>query len=464
MTTSRDPAWVAMATRLYAACLWLYPRALREAHGAEMRQAFRDRCREVARGRRSMLQCAAELAPDLLASATRSRLDAGRGNDARVIPGLVVLVGVALALATQPLWSGSAVNGMKAVESVWLMWREQREFEHKDAVLQRLASGLVANGTPEALATAALLHQGRAEQVRWYVGPALGDPPWNAEAQLHTLYFSQPAAEAAQLAGRVAAGHARGPALAIAAEACTIRGGCNVDFVIGRLLAVEPRNALGWMLAFKRAAQRGDAAAMQSALEGAAGAEYYDSYQARVYSILQRHLAASGQVDAETSAILAEHAAQMRQVLTADWHNDLRSRCSLGNWPVAPTSRWLEAHPEARASCLRVAGLLAGSPSDLVASLWGWRQLRRVEAPIAPEGVRAMRDARWMQSRGVMRAGFHPDEVGYGSTPWTAADWALWNASWAPGDGDVPSLRRWLRAKGIPAHAPADFDAFPPGG
>jgi hypothetical protein len=351
---------------------------------------------------------------------------------------------------------------MKAVESIWLMWREQREFSRADAVLQRLASDLVATGTPDALATAALLHQARAEQVRWYAGPLLGDPPWNAEARLHTLYVPQASADAARLAGRLAAEHAQAPALAIAAQACTVRGGCNVDFVVGRLLAVEPRNALGWMLAFKRASQRGDAAAMQAALDGAAAADYYDAYKARVYALLQRQLASSGDVDAETSAILAEHATRMRQVLTADWHNDLRSRCGFANWPAAPTTLWLDAHPEARASCLRVAGLLAGSANDLEASLWGWRQLRRAHAPIATEGVQAMRDAEWIQEH-ARRVGIHLNAEGHGWTPWTAAEWARWNASWAPGDGDLPSLRRWLQAEGIPLHAPDDFNSFPGG-
>jgi hypothetical protein len=464
MSAPRDPAWVAAAAKLYDACLWLYPRALRDAHGDEMRQAFRDRCREVARGRRSGLQCAVELAPDLLGSATRAQLDAGRGNDARVVPGLLILVGLALALATQPLWSGSAVNGMKAVESLWLMWREQREVEHADAVLRHLANDLVATGTPDAMATAALLHQARAEQMRWYAAPFLGDPPWNAEAKLRTLYFPQPSADAAKLAGRLAAGHAPGPALAIAAQACTVRGGCNVDFVIGRLLAVEPRNALGWMLAFKRASQRGDAAAMQVALQGAAAADYYDPYKARVYALMQAQLARSGDVDAESSAILAEHATRMRQVSTADWQNDLRSRCSFGHGGPTPSiNLWVDAHPESRADCLRVAGLLAGSTNDLEASLWGWRQLRRVHAPIAPDGVQAMRDVAWLQHHGAMRAFVHSKAEGHGWTPWTADDWTRWNASWAPGDGDVPSVRRWLQAQGASTHAPAGFDAFPGG-
>ena len=50
MTRSPDPGWVRAAQTVYDACLWLYPKQLRDAHGEEMRQAFRDRCHEVARG------------------------------------------------------------------------------------------------------------------------------------------------------------------------------------------------------------------------------------------------------------------------------------------------------------------------------------------------------------------------------------------------------------------------------
>ena len=46
-----SPLWQRLAEGGYALVLNLYPRRTRERHGEEMRQAFRDRCREVCAGR-----------------------------------------------------------------------------------------------------------------------------------------------------------------------------------------------------------------------------------------------------------------------------------------------------------------------------------------------------------------------------------------------------------------------------
>jgi hypothetical protein len=81
MNRPSDPAWIAVAARVYCAALWLFPAALREAHGDEMRQAFRDRCREVARGERSAFRVLAlELLPDTLRSAGSEQLSATFGE------------------------------------------------------------------------------------------------------------------------------------------------------------------------------------------------------------------------------------------------------------------------------------------------------------------------------------------------------------------------------------------------
>jgi hypothetical protein len=47
------PAWHGVAESVYGMLLHLYPRSVRERHGEDMRQAFRDRCREVSDGRTS---------------------------------------------------------------------------------------------------------------------------------------------------------------------------------------------------------------------------------------------------------------------------------------------------------------------------------------------------------------------------------------------------------------------------
>ena len=69
------------ALAVYSACLWLYPRPLRDAHGDEMRQAFRDRCREVVRGEQSAFRVLfGELLPDTLRSAGSEQISATFGD------------------------------------------------------------------------------------------------------------------------------------------------------------------------------------------------------------------------------------------------------------------------------------------------------------------------------------------------------------------------------------------------
>lgn len=64
----RDPRWLRRLDALYGRALWLHPRAFRAQWGEAMRQAFRDRCREVARGERGPAALLAESCGDLARS------------------------------------------------------------------------------------------------------------------------------------------------------------------------------------------------------------------------------------------------------------------------------------------------------------------------------------------------------------------------------------------------------------
>jgi hypothetical protein len=65
---SGDPRWLRVLDACYGVALCLYPRDFRAQWGEAMRQAFRDRCREVARGDRSVLALIAESCTDLARS------------------------------------------------------------------------------------------------------------------------------------------------------------------------------------------------------------------------------------------------------------------------------------------------------------------------------------------------------------------------------------------------------------
>ena len=88
----------------------------------------------------------AELAPDLFASAARAHLQLGRTSDARVLPALFVLTLLCTALATQPHWSGAAVDAMKAVERSAKIVQEAREVNYRKDLLRGVSDSLVAKG------------------------------------------------------------------------------------------------------------------------------------------------------------------------------------------------------------------------------------------------------------------------------------------------------------------------------
>jgi hypothetical protein len=160
----------------------------------------------------------------------------------------------------------------------------------------------------------------------------------------------------------------------------------------------------------------------------------------------------------EDGGLLADVADQMRYarfMSTDDYRNDLRVQCSFRQPKPAMQVRWVDSHPESRASCLHLARLLAAS-TDVDAALWGWRQLMRADPTPSAALLGAWRESEWLtrQDRDV---GIYPGPDGRSWRPWTDASWQAWAASWNAGDGQAPALRRWLAATGRPTHAPADF-------
>jgi hypothetical protein len=448
--SARDPKWIGLALKAYDACLPLYPREVREAHGEEMRQAFRDRCREVARGQRGAWQWFGEMAPDLIGSAARAHADVGGKADGRVLPGLSLLVLLAAALATQSRWSIATTDAMKSAGRALDVARATREWNHERAFVAETTASLLAQGDQESLAVAALLQRGQFDQ-RW-LDPVL----WQNDGPMRA-HLPDAGAKATSLAAPIFTGQPSLGALAISAQACSVGAGCNEDSAIRRWLARDPDNAYPWMMSFKRASRRGDEAGMQHALAGVAKARYAQSHMAMVQRVLLARVTADAPGDREAFADAAAQFRGMQGVLTDDLPNDMVVRCSL--LPrLYGKARWIDEHPEAQPACMHLAGLLAAS-SDAWASMYGWRQLKRSGIEMTPARVQAWRDAGWLYSNVAWRVGGESTTAGQPAQPWTLEQWQRWNAAWAPGDGEVPALRRWLRANSLPEHAPADYDA-----
>ena len=451
MSAPRDPKWIALALRAYDACLPLYPREVREAHGEEMRQAFRDRCREVARGQRGAWQWFGEIGPDLIGSAARAHAECGRSSDGQLLAGVLLLALLAIALGTQSRWSIATTDAIKAAGHGLDVARAARDWNHEREFVRETTDALLAQGDPESRAVAALLQRAQFDQ-RWS-DPAL----WQDAGGPARMHLPDAGAQATALAAPLFTGRASLGALAISAQACAVEAGCNEDLAIQRWLARDPDNAHAWMLAFKRAARKGDEAGMQAALAGVGKARYAQSHAALVQRTLFARVVAAHPGDAEAFADAFAQFRAMRGVLTDDLPDDMIVRCSLrprlhGKW------RWLDTHPEARQPCLHLAGLLAGS-SDAFFAQYGWRQLQRAGIDMSPARARALRDAAWLYQDVYWRVGGETTTAGVPARPWTLEQWTRWSVAWAPGDGEVPALRRWLRANSQSVHAPDGYVA-----
>lgn len=456
MSRTPDPRWIDIACRVYSACLWLYPSALRQTLGDEMLLAFRDRCREIATGKQTAWRVfGLELFPDLLRSATGAQLELGVGtHQRRAFGGLILLCVLAVALLTQPQWSGMATDGMRQVDLYWKMVREAREMKRHEKAVTAVADELAGRGDPQSRALAALLHRTLFDQREFqYLFGA--DQGWQ------NLRFADEGARASALAGPLLSQAADAYTLSLAAQSCAIEAGCNRGMAIQRLVAIDPNNAFGWALAFKWAAQHQQPKAMKQALDQIGRATYFENYNGRIHRDL---FAAAEQLragDAELLADIAIQAEDVWQVALGDFENDLRVQCSLregGNIPL----HWVQQHPESRADCLHLARLLVGS-SDLWSASWGWRQLARAGEVTSAPAQRARRDAEWLYRSNVVSFGQtrnSRDANDHSWRPWEAADWNLWAESWKPGDGQIPSLRRWLKARGQATTAPDSFQVF----
>jgi hypothetical protein len=444
-----EPAWIALARSLYGAALRLYQEAFREAHGEEMRQVFRDRCREVARGERSALHVLGrELVPDLIGSLGRAHFMSGVPSDnARVIPGLVLLVVFAAALLTQPLWSYQVNTGIRSLktlsqrlEGAWIM---RTRAAHAEDVI----AALVGKGDPQSLAVAAAVeHANRAGHWAWMYGMDRGE----IDAQRAGM-----AARATARATQVIAGRPPLPALAVAVQSCRAEAGCDED------LARDGGNAASWMLEFRRASELGDEERMERALDGAAQSTFSDWRLSAVQAALFAPALDAGSPRRFEAAYSLWSSAQYAR--HRSFHHSLMAHCSLGE-PATwnPHAYWIHRHPEARAPCLRLAGVLAKSGS-LHESEWGWRQLRRSGIELTPERVSQMRDAEWLRRYGGTWPGRWVHANGRAWTPWDGAEWRRWYAVWGRDRSEIASARHWLLAKGMPIHAPPSFEAWPPG-
>ncbi|HEX2596519.1 MAG TPA: hypothetical protein VHL61_08685 [Luteimonas sp.] len=438
-----DPGWIRIAERAYAFGLRLLPARFRHDYADCLRQAFRDRCREVARGERGAFRVLVlELAPDLLMASGREHMHAGL--DPRS-PRHAVLVGcfcLALAgLGFKDAITPPVLDAAVAIRNRYNDAVDLRHIEAQEANTRRIAEQLASGPDAGSKALAALLYRSIAQRKE--------NPYWAPDNQNEAIYHRLPV-EAVEENTRIRhlvaevlqQPHAGEFALMRAAESCDPQDGCDRTAVISRLEQTAPGNGYAWVLAFAHADARHDEAGERAALAQLANAGRYDAHEGTTAARLIDATAASGVGGDEATVRLARNVA---------WLGLLGSHSWIGGYCIKRT-RAGAPDDALRGDCLRAFALMSRS-SQLGASIQGWRGLLRLDddPQLFAQARTQLRDRFWLG--GTV---FEQDRM-YTDLPQDTRSTSAWPAAFHPGDGEIPSLRRWFIARGLPARAPSRY-------
>ncbi|MDQ2701633.1 MAG: hypothetical protein M3Y70_02215 [Pseudomonadota bacterium] len=409
--TRADPRWLRRLDAIYALALRLYPRRFRMEWEADMRQAFRDRCREVARGERKPLALIADIVPDLAAGAGREQLHSMQ--DAAMFKRNLAIV--MLLLFATLLASRSTVSDATSAAQQW--W-EQRQARLLDASWHdyRLALGDAAarDATPRGAAIAAILYAGAGDhraQTLWDVAVDAGDPL----------------------------------ALWMSATDCPVQH-CNTEAAIVALERKEPGNAAVAHLRMAQAARAGDDEGVRSALRAMGSAVHYRAHGVELMAGLLQTIEAVPAPTQLQHLYRSEAGAEAVPLMLAQhiWMHDAPKPVSepLPGYCAAPVAQPLAGE------CRAAARVLAGSETLMarIIGLKAWQRLR-VEGSERAELDQRTRDQRWL--------------IQQASQFWGAdslrSDSSGWRDAWLAANGEVAIYQRLMRDRGIPLSAPASF-------
>jgi hypothetical protein len=415
---SRDPRWLVRVDQLYGLALFLYPRRFRDGWEQPMRQAFRDRCREVARGQRTVLALVLELVPDLALGVGREHFNAMEHEDMfkrHLLAGLVALFCATL-LLRGPI--GEAVFQAQQ----WGVQRSERlDEEARRAYWTDLAGALEGDAkTPRDQAVLGIAWS-EAAKARQHVA---ADPASQSRAQAHwdaAVTMADP------------------PALWLSVLDCPV-GHCDADAAFAALSSQDPANGALQLLALQRTS---GLASRDGALAALAASRYFHGYEGDLLKSLLR-------VDDRASLPmrLRHHSGWTGQEGTAGqiaavWSawaqprgfHDFLDACAPGN-AGAPIA----------AACIAAAKVMADGDA-LMPRIVGLRVMNRFADgdPQAREVRQRLRDFHWV--------------VRNYSTSF--ADMPSWRAAWLASNGEVDAVGRMLAARGIETSAPGEFQVAP---
>jgi hypothetical protein len=408
-----DPGWLRVAEAGYALLMRLYPRHLREAHGAEMRQAFRDRCREVAAGRiRAWQLFSLELLPDLFSSLASSHYSEQSGSSSpRALAGIALLGLLALLMLFQGAIGPRLNDATFALKARWQHWREERALLRDEAQVRRIAELLAASTSVGDRALAAYLYRvnerGRDYEATFSIGSApIEFGPLVADGERATRLLAELPVDGDQRSRR------------LAVLACTLASGCDRQARVRALLRGEPDNAYAWAQQFKLDGLAGNDAALAGDLSRAAHSSHYESGEAAARASALAAVVRLAPGDPDALAGVARRLTPPIGFDSEEFRHNLRYRCSIV--PYAHSS-WLRQHPASLADCRAVA-MLGANSAEPDTSYWGWRWLDLDRStPETSAGMEAARH-RWSQSWNLGTTQLEGDR----SRPWSDAEWQAW--------------------------------------
>lgn len=439
----RDPAWIAALDRIYAAALHLYPRAHRLQWGAEMRQTFRDRCREAQRaGRGAWRFVLGECLPDLAFSASRERADAFQE-----LPPMKRMLAIALMLTALAagIFHARLGDGVLAARDAWDAYQAELDSRALHAHEATLATQVAQRDGAHADVVAAQLYFSAADGFRRRY-PAASDLHLSA-AQAQT---SDALLDHADAAFTHALRREDRWALWLAAmDACPARAKvCDATAARARLRTVDADNGAVWAMDLYRAQHAHDAAGERAAFARLAGSTQFDwHYRDAVSGMLaafalqplpsrlrQSYADGSAATATDSASLLAFQIGSAQGTMQMPAMQPLMTLCKTPD-------------PAIRSDCRAAAQVIAEHSYTIIDHMIGLSLWRRVADASEQAQVEQMyRDARWQSDR--------LSEVVPQLSPSALQRWLV---QWQTQPGEVQVMQRLLVSHGIALQAPATY-------
>ena len=444
-----DPAWMSTLCRVYAAALWLYPRGHRLRWGADMRQAFRDRCLEAAGAGRGPWQIVfAELLPDLAASVGRERIE----SVTEISPmKRFLLVALMFALLGSLLFHAQLGEAAVNAQEWWKQKQNVADMRAQDAHLLALAE-VVERDRRSSVddITAAMLYWWGADggdsrhlTLGWPQRTAAESATRSAQLDLADAAFTR----ALKVDDRWA--------LWLAVMDCPARPAvCARDASLARMREIDAGNGATWLAELQAGLDAHDITRERNALARFAQATGYDT---RYGDMIRAMLVAFDKLPlpAGLSAGVTDPGASKQQLDEAQRiaipaiHFDAEMLPAYK--PLLDYCRTKDPATDAERAidCAAVGKLMTLSDSsmelEVMIGLRAW--LRAVPAARVPEVQQRMRDERWTLQ-----------ELAETSPQGNSArSWLDWKAAWMAGGGERDVARRLMQQRKIPLQAPPEF-------